>query len=90
MIKNRAVSEMDLQLYNVIVVKTGQNQEVDLQKVEEIGTKLKKSGIYRIAPVVIHKDCMKNSLELMISVNKKVELHIKDVINFLLKNLLNF
>lgn len=42
MIKNRAVSEMDLQLYNVIVVKTGQNQEVDLQKVEEIGTKLKK------------------------------------------------
>lgn len=82
MIKNRAVSEMDLQLYNVIVVKTGQNQEVDLQKVEEIGTKLKKSGIYRIAPVVIHKDCMKNSLELMISVNKKVELRIKDVINF--------
>ena len=78
MIKNRAVSEMDLQLYNVIVVKTGQNQEVDLQKVEEIGTKLKKSGIYRIAPVVIHKDCMKNSLELMISVNKKVELHIKE------------
>ena len=56
MIKNRAVSEMDLQLYNVIVVKTGQNQEVDLQKVEEIGTKLKKSGIYRIAPVVIRSE----------------------------------
>lgn len=70
----KKVQENDLQLYNVIVIKAEKNQKVDFNKIEEIGTKLRKSGIYRTAPVVIHKDCIRNSFELMFSVNRKVEI----------------
>lgn len=78
----RKVQENDLQLYNVVVMKTGENQEIDFNKIEEIGTKLRKRGIYRTAPVVIHKDCIKNSFELMFSVNRKIDISVEEMIDF--------
>ena len=44
----RKVQENDLQLYNVVVMKTGENQEIDFNKIEEIGTKLRKRGIFKL------------------------------------------
>lgn len=58
----KKVQKNDLQLYNVIAIKAEKNQKVNFNKIEEIGTKLRKSGIYRTAPVVIHKDCIKKQL----------------------------
>ncbi len=78
----KTVQENDLQLYNVVVMKTRKNQEVDFNKIEEIGTNLRKRGIYRTAPIVIHKDCIKNSFELMFSVNRKVDISVEEMIDF--------
>lgn len=78
----KKVQENDLQLYNVIVIKAEKNQKIDFNKIEEIGTKLRKSGIYRTAPVVIHKDCIRNSFELMFSVNRKVDISAEEMVDF--------
>lgn len=78
----KKVQENDLQLYNVVVMKTEENQEIDFKKIEEIGTKLRTHGIYQIAPIVIHKDCIKNSFELMFSVNRKVDISVEEMIDF--------
>lgn len=78
----KKVQENDLQLYNVIVIKAEKNQKVDFNKIEEIGTKLRKRGIYRTAPVVIHKDCIRNSFELMFSVNRKVDISAEEMVDF--------
>lgn len=78
----KTVQENDLQLYNVVVMKTRKNQEVDFNKIEEIGTNLRKRGIYRTAPIVIHKDCLKNSFELMFSVNRKIDIFAEEMVDF--------
>lgn len=66
----------------MVVIKTGENQEIDFNKIEEIGTKLRTHGIYRTTPVVIHKDYLKNSFELMFSVNRKVDISAEEMVDF--------